>query len=115
MGASSRLFGTSRANSESELLVRVMVGEDKKAARADVLKGGPPPLGQCVVGKIRAWDLSPLGAAPGDQIVFPLAFHPEKAPDGHSAVEARLRKLALKKRAKQTVQVEHPSAWFVAS
>jgi quercetin dioxygenase-like cupin family protein len=72
------VFGCApKATVESEILVRVMVGEDKKAARADVLKGGPPSLGQCVAEKIRTWDLSPLGAAPGDQIVFPLAFKPD--------------------------------------
>lgn len=63
---------------QGEMLVRVQVGEGGRAARADVLKdqsnGGS--LGSCVVGKMKTWDLSPLGAAAGDQVVFPLVFKP---------------------------------------
>jgi quercetin dioxygenase-like cupin family protein len=62
-----------------EILVRVFAGESAQPARVDLLKdqSGGGPLGGCVVDKIRNWDLSSLRAAPGDQLVFPLAFKPE--------------------------------------
>jgi quercetin dioxygenase-like cupin family protein len=70
---------STKARAEGEMLVRVIVGENGRAARAEVLKdqSGGGPLGACLTGKIAAWDLSPLGAATGDQVVFPLAFRPE--------------------------------------
>jgi quercetin dioxygenase-like cupin family protein len=79
------VFGCVQANpgrAEGEMLVRVLVGEEGKAARADVLKdqSGGGRLGGCLVDKIRGWDLSSLGAGAGDQVVFPLAFHPDAAP-----------------------------------
>ncbi len=68
----------STSTPKGEMLVRVMVGEDHHAAKADVLKDatGLPPLGACITGKVKAWDLKPLGAAAGDQVVFPLVFKP---------------------------------------
>jgi quercetin dioxygenase-like cupin family protein len=76
------------AKVEGEMLVRVMVGEGAKAAKADVLKdqsnGGP--LGACLTGKIKQWDLAPLAAATGDQVVFPLVFKPEKLQKGEKRV-----------------------------
>jgi quercetin dioxygenase-like cupin family protein len=76
------------AKVEGEMLVRVMVGEGAKAAKADVLKdqsnGGP--LGACLTGKIKQWDLAPLSAATGDQVVFPLVFKPEKLHKGERRV-----------------------------
>src|SRR5262245_5197337 len=72
--------GATNAKVGGEMLVRVAVGEDGKAAKADVLKdqsnGGP--LGACLTGKIKTWDLASLKAAAGDQVVFPLVFKPEK-------------------------------------
>lgn len=85
------VFGCVAASSakvEGEMLVRVMVGEGGKAAKADVLKdqsnGGP--LGACLTGKIKQWDLAPLAAATGDQVVFPLVFKPEKLRKGEKRV-----------------------------
>jgi quercetin dioxygenase-like cupin family protein len=76
------------AKAEGEMLVRVRVGEGGKAAEADVLKdqsnGGP--LGGCLTGKIKSWDLAPLQAAAGDQVVFPLVFKPEKLHKGEKRV-----------------------------
>jgi quercetin dioxygenase-like cupin family protein len=73
---------------QGEMLVRVLVGEGGHAAKADVLKdqsnGGP--LGSCVVGKMKTWDLSPLGAAAGDQVVFPRVFKPEALTKGERRV-----------------------------
>ena len=63
---------------EGEVLVRVFVGERGAAERPEILKdqSGAPTVGRCLVEKIRSWDLTPLGAATGDQVVFPLAFKP---------------------------------------
>lgn len=63
---------------EGELLLRVFVGDNGLPARVDVLKSqeGAASLKHCLVDKVNQWDLSPLGASPGDQIVFPLAFKP---------------------------------------
>lgn len=65
---------------EGELLVRLVAGEGGRVAQAEVLKdeskGGP--VGGCIVDKMRGWDLTPLGVEPGDQVVFPLAFKPDK-------------------------------------
>jgi quercetin dioxygenase-like cupin family protein len=76
------------AKVEGEMLVRVMVGENAHAAKADVLKdqsnGGP--LGTCLTGKIKTWDLAPLKAAAGDQVVFPLVFKPAKLQKGEKRV-----------------------------
>lgn len=67
-----------RTQANGELLVRVFVGAGGRAERPEVLKdqSGGGPLGGCLVEKVRGWDLSPLGAAEGDQLVFPLAFKP---------------------------------------
>lgn len=64
-------------DADGELLVRVFIGDEGRASRVDVLKDetGNTPLGRCLVTMVRSWDLSPLKADPGDQIVFPLAFH----------------------------------------
>ncbi|HZS38287.1 MAG TPA: cupin domain-containing protein [Polyangia bacterium] len=70
----------SRTRASGEMLVRVFVGEGGRAERPEVLKddsGGGAPLGKCLVEKLRRWDLQPLGAQAGDQVVFPLAFKPE--------------------------------------
>jgi quercetin dioxygenase-like cupin family protein len=63
---------------EGELLVRLFIGEDGKSARVDILKDqtSHPPLGKCIAAAVRSWDLAPLKAEPGDQLVFPLAFRP---------------------------------------
>ena len=75
------IFGcvaTSNPRSDGEMLLRVVVGEGAQAAQVDVLedKSGTAGLGSCVLQKARTWDLSSLGAASGDQVVFPLAFRP---------------------------------------
>ena len=57
-----------------------VVGEDGKSAQAPTcsrtsrtaVRSAPASSARS-----RAWDLSPLQAAPGDQVVFPLAFHAE--------------------------------------
>lgn len=73
---------------QGEMLVRVMVGEGGKAAKADVLKdqsnGGP--LGACIMAKMKTWDLTSLGANAGDQVVFPLVFKPEELKKGEKRV-----------------------------
>jgi quercetin dioxygenase-like cupin family protein len=65
---------------EGEMLVRVFVGERGQVGRAEVLKDDAqrPQLAECLMTKVRTWDLSPLAAAVGDQVVFPLAFRPER-------------------------------------
>jgi quercetin dioxygenase-like cupin family protein len=75
------VFGCVQASgttADGEMLVRVMVGERGQVAQADVLKdqSGGGKLGACLVAKVRAWDVTALGADPGDQVVFPLAFKP---------------------------------------
>ncbi|MDB4964664.1 MAG: Cupin 2 conserved barrel domain protein [Myxococcales bacterium] len=79
-GATSKVAG--------EMLVRVMLGEDGKVAKADVLKdqSGGGTLGACLVAKIKAWDLTSLKAAAGDQVVFPLVFKPEKLAKGEKRI-----------------------------
>jgi quercetin dioxygenase-like cupin family protein len=69
----------SNAPARGEMLVRVMIGEDQHAAKADILKDEAklPALGACLTAKIKRWDLAPLAAAAGDQVVFPLVFKPE--------------------------------------
>lgn len=64
---------------KGEMLVRVMVGENQKPVKADILKDqtGVPSLGPCLQAKIQTWDLTSLEAHAGDQVVFPLAFKPE--------------------------------------
>jgi quercetin dioxygenase-like cupin family protein len=64
-------------DADGEMLLRVFVGDEAHAARVDVLKdeSGSPALGKCLVTMVRNWDLTPLKAEAGDQIVFPLAFH----------------------------------------
>jgi quercetin dioxygenase-like cupin family protein len=80
-----------------ELLVRIVVGEAHKVERAEVLKdeSGGGPVGACIVAKVRGWDLASLGAAPGDQIVFPLAF----APGDGASIERRRDARVLKNQA----------------
>jgi mannose-6-phosphate isomerase-like protein (cupin superfamily) len=76
------------AKADGEMLVRVMVGEDQHPAKAEVLKdqSGGGSLGQCLTGKIKQWDLAPLKAEKGDQVVFPLVFKPEKLKPGEKRV-----------------------------
>jgi quercetin dioxygenase-like cupin family protein len=64
---------------KGEMLVRVMVGENQRPVKADVLKDqtGVPSLGPCLQAKMQKWDLTSLEAHAGDQVVFPLAFKPE--------------------------------------
>jgi quercetin dioxygenase-like cupin family protein len=74
------VFGCAeKAAPAGEVLVRVIVGEKGRAAKAEVLKAeaGAGAVNACLVEKVRAWDLSSLGASEGDQIVFPLAFKPD--------------------------------------
>src|SRR5262249_44749250 len=56
--------------------------------KADVLKDqtGVPTLGPCLQGKMQKWDLTPLKAAAGDQVVFPLAFRPTPLGKGEKRV-----------------------------
>jgi quercetin dioxygenase-like cupin family protein len=73
---------------DGEMLVRVMVGEDQHASKADVLKdeSGGGLVGACLTAKIKAWDLKPLAAASGDQVVFPLVFKPEVLKPGEKRI-----------------------------
>jgi hypothetical protein len=69
-------------NAEDEILVRFFVGDDKKPARAEVLKsedrsGQATSIARCFLQKLSSWDLSSLGADPGDQVVLPLIFKGE--------------------------------------
>ncbi len=69
---------------KGEMLVRVMVGEDQRPTKADVLKDqtGLPALGPCLQSKMQKWDLASLKASAGDQVVFPLVFKPEPLAKG---------------------------------
>jgi quercetin dioxygenase-like cupin family protein len=107
---------------DGEALLRVIVGGNARGARVarqvEVLKVEPAEghahaVAACVAGAARAWDLSALGAGEGDQVVFPLAFQPERPGAGHVAVQARLRKLSLRKGAHQIDHVAHATAWYV--
>jgi quercetin dioxygenase-like cupin family protein len=73
---------------KGEMLVRVVVGPDQHPAKAEVLKdqSGAPAIGVCITGKVQKWDLTPLQAADGDQIVFPLVFKPEPLPRGKKRI-----------------------------
>jgi quercetin dioxygenase-like cupin family protein len=82
---------------EHEVLVRVIAGEKGMVQLAEVLKSSRPSpspdgarngesgtpvgetIGKCITSRIRAWDLTPLGLHPGDQVVMPLAFKPDSA------------------------------------
>ena len=69
-----------------EMLVRVIVGPDQHPGKAEILKdeSGVPTLGACITAQMAkpAWDLTALGAAAGDQVVFPLVFKPEPLAKG---------------------------------
>lgn len=73
---------------KGEMLLRVMVGQDQHPVKADVLKDqtGLPSLGPCLQSKINKWDLTPLSAAAGDQVVFPLVFKPEPLAKGQRRI-----------------------------
>jgi quercetin dioxygenase-like cupin family protein len=73
---------------DGEMLVQVVVGDDQHAAKAEVLKdqSGGGQLGACLTTKIKAWDLKPLSAAAGDQVVFPLVFKPIELKPGEKRV-----------------------------
>jgi quercetin dioxygenase-like cupin family protein len=79
---------SSNAKVQGEMLVRVVMGEGGKAAKAEVLKdqsnGGP--LGACLTGKIANWKIASLQVAVGDQVVFPLVFKPEALNAGEKRV-----------------------------
>jgi|GEM_PF-2643693 len=77
----AEIFGcveSSKVDHDGEMLLRMLVGDGGHAAQVDVLedKSGNVGLGRCVTQKARTWDLASLGAAAGDQVVFPLAFRP---------------------------------------
>ncbi|MEO6951447.1 MAG: hypothetical protein ABI321_06520 [Polyangia bacterium] len=78
-----------------EALLRIVVGGDHVP---EVLKADAAVqrTAECVALAARSWDLSSLGASVGDQVVFPLAFAPEKPGAGNVALFAtmRLEKLA---------------------
>jgi quercetin dioxygenase-like cupin family protein len=95
---------------EGEWLVRVFVGDDGEAARAEVLKGdaGGQPLKDCVLGCVRTWDLSSLAASRGDQIVFPLAFRPDPAAQGALHVD-----VITLPRESLMLSIERPTALYV--
>jgi mannose-6-phosphate isomerase-like protein (cupin superfamily) len=78
----------SPAAARGEMLVRVVVGPDQRPAKAEVLKdqSGAPAMGTCITTKVQKWDLTPLQAAAGDQIVFPLVFKPELLPAGKKRI-----------------------------
>lgn len=74
-----------------EALLRIVVGgghvpevlkSDAAVARA----------AECVARAARTWDVSPLGASAGDQIVFPLAFTAERPGADNVALAATMRK-----------------------
>jgi quercetin dioxygenase-like cupin family protein len=90
----SEVFGCVTADVEGEVLLRVFVGDDGKPGRVEVLKDqtGNPALGKCLVAAVRGWDLSSLKADPGDQLVFPLAFHPNQ--NGDAKPKAAIDKVA---------------------
>jgi quercetin dioxygenase-like cupin family protein len=92
-----------------EVLVRVVVGEGGVVARAEALKsdGDGGRVAACLVERVRGWSLSSLGAAAGDQIVFPLAFRPESAPP------AVVEPLALAAREAKTIAHDGQLALFV--
>jgi quercetin dioxygenase-like cupin family protein len=73
---------------DGEMLIQVVIGEDQHAAKAEVLKdqSGGGLLGACVTSKIKAWDLKPLSAAAGDQVVFPLVFKPQPLKAGEKRI-----------------------------
>lgn len=65
-----------------ELLIQVELGEGGKVRRAEVLKdqSSARGLAACLAQTIGRWALPELQAAPGDQVVFPLAFRPDGRP-----------------------------------
>jgi quercetin dioxygenase-like cupin family protein len=73
---------------KGEMLVRVVVGADQHPVKAEVLKDETalPKLAPCLQSKMQKWDLAPLEAASGDQVVFPLVFKPDALPKGEKRV-----------------------------
>jgi hypothetical protein len=76
---------------KGEVLVRVQVGEGHKVAQAEILKdqASAPEIGACLVRAIRGWSLRELEATAGDQIVFPLVFHPDEQGSAKTPAKAR--------------------------
>jgi quercetin dioxygenase-like cupin family protein len=74
---------------KGEMLVRIFVGDTGRVAKAEVLKdeASRVTLESCLIQSMSGWDVRALGAAPGDQIVFPLAFQP----GAEKAAQATLR------------------------
>ena len=103
---------------EGEALLRVIVGNDQPL-RVEVLKVEPTKpevraVADCVAADARTWHLGRLGAAEGDQVVFPLQFRP--APSTQSAaVAARMKRLDLARGGHEAERIEHPLALYVVT
>ncbi len=70
-----------KVSPSGEVLVRVFAGRGGVVASANVLKnqaGSSSTLDACLIDSITRWDIGSLGTSEGDQIVFPLAFKPER-------------------------------------
>jgi mannose-6-phosphate isomerase-like protein (cupin superfamily) len=99
-----------------EALLRAFVGAPGEPTRVEVLKveqgkGSARVAADCVATAARRWDLSALGASPGDQIVFPLAFRPE--PPRADAIGVRVEIVSLAPNSGRTITVQHPAALYV--
>jgi quercetin dioxygenase-like cupin family protein len=100
-----------------EALLRVIIGQEGRAARVEMLKAEPRDTDVartaiCVATAARAWDLGALGASPGDQVVFPLAFRPSAA-DVASGLSARIERVTLRANMSRRWKAEHATLLYV--
>ncbi len=63
-----------------ELLVRLVVAPGGGVERVEILKDqvGSGRLADCLVGAMRRWQVPKLAGSASQQVVFPLAFHPDQ-------------------------------------
>ena len=99
-----------------ETLLRVVVGRHGEAARVEVLKveegrAAARAVAECIAGAARTWDYTGIGAAEGEQLVFPLQFRPEPVND--SAIGATIELLSLKPNMSRSIVVAHTTAFYV--
>ncbi len=102
---------------EGEALLRVIVGDGGSAERVEVLKADPKPpvraAADCVAGVARHWDLLPLGADAGDQVVFPLAFRGDAPGSDAGAIGAHVTLEQVRANSSHSMAVSRVTAFYV--
>jgi quercetin dioxygenase-like cupin family protein len=102
---------------EGEALLRVVVGEGGAAERVEVLKAEQNApvraVVECLADAARHWDLAPLDAQPGDQVVFPLVFRGDAPGSDAGAIGARVTLWQIPANSAHGVAVSRTTAFYV--